>query len=208
MGWTTRKPGYIGAIEEVEAHSVTESGKQIVRTYTRLFRDIGNKPPRFKDVDIGEIKQAVPYVALCSVKVGAQSTVRFFGEDLRRRVDSSPVGRNLRDFIHPDRADSVQKMMEMIVRYPCGYLANVKQEFMNGQTIIVETIAFPLKATREDEDGQVIMTDTPIRREGVTYDREKVLLSADVLRRDLIDLGYGVDEDFVDLVSDRNGQAE
>lgn len=208
MAWIPKTPGYIGSIDDVEGRSATTSGKELVRAYSRLFRSNGNAPPRFRELDIGEIRQAVPFIALVSVKIGTQCTIRFFGEELRRRADSNPIGRNLRDFIHPDRADSVQQMMEMIVRVPCGYLANVKQEFMNGRTIVVETIAFPLGASREEEDGQVIMADTPIKEERITFDREKVLLSADVVWRDLIDLGNGVDESFVDLVSDRGGSSD
>lgn len=205
MAWTRKKPGYIGALEDAEERCETTSGKDMVRAYAALLKAKGNRPPHFKDFEIGEIKQAVPYIALCSIKIGVHCTIRFFGEELRRRADTNPIGRNLLDFIHPDRADSVQRMMEMIVRQPCGYLANVKQQFLNGTTIVVETVAFPLSPSRIDEDGQVIMTDTPIKFDGIAYDREKVLLSADVVRRDLIDLGYGVDETFYDLVSDETG---
>lgn len=205
MAWTTRKPGYIGLLEDVEKRSTTKSAKELARTYTRLFRERGDKPPRFQDIELGDLKLTVPYIALCALEVSGQCTVRFFGEELRRRIGTNPAGRNLRDFIHPDRADSVLRMMEMIVRYPCGYLANVKQQFVNGRTILVETVAFPLSSSRDGEVGQIILADTPIRDEGIRFDRNTVMLSADVVYRDLIDLGYGVDEEFTDVVSDGAG---
>lgn len=206
MAWIKRKPGYLGSIEDVERRSETVSGQQIIRAYARLFAHAGNRPPAYREIDLRDITSAIPFIALISVKPGVHCTIRFFGEELRRRVALNPSGRNLLEFIHPERSDSVRRMMEMIVRQPCGYLAHVKQEFLNGRNIVVETIAFPLRASRADEDGQVLLTDTPIKDEGISFDREKVLLSADVLRRDLIDLGFGVDEDFYDLVTDPDGR--
>ena len=201
MKWRRKKPGYIGSIDEVQDRCEAEPSKELAGAYTRLFKENGNKVPSFRDLEMRDLKAAVPQIALCSVGVGEHCTIRFFGEELRARLGMNPVERDFFEFVHPDRADSIRRIMEMLVIYPCAYLANVRQEFTNGRTAVVETIAFPLASSRPGDDGQVILSDTPISDEGVTLDREKVLLSADAVWRDLIDLGYGVDRDFEDIVS-------
>jgi len=203
MPWREKKPGYIASIEEVERLCATESGRKLAAAYTRMFRGSGNKAPAFRDLELGDLASAVPHMALCSIGFGTHCTIRFFGEELKRRVGTNPVGRNFFDFVHPDRADSVRQVMEMLVRYPCGYLANVRQEYTSGRTIIVETLALPLLPSRDSDDGQIVLCDTPIGNMGTTWERDRVLLSADIVNRDLIDLGFGVDEDFRDLVAER-----
>lgn len=203
MPWCEKKPGYIASIEEVELLCATESSGKMAAAYARLFRGLGNRAPAFRDLDLKDVASAVPHMALCSVGFGTHCTIRFFGEELKSRVGVNPVGRNLFDFVHPDRADSIRQVMEMLVRYPCGYLANVKQEYTSGRTIIVETLALPLLRSREPDDGQVVLCDTPIGNVGTTLERERVLLSADIVNRDLIDLGFGVDEDFRDLIAEQ-----
>jgi len=204
MVWKYKKAGYIASIGEVEERCQTDQSKEMVRAYRNLLETSQGKLPVFRDIDLAKVKMAAPNVALCSVGIGRHCTIRFFGDGLRRRVGVSPVGRDFFEFVHPERAESIRQVMEMLVRYPCAYLAQVRQEFTSGRTIIVETVAFPLASSRTEDDGQVILTDTPIGDAETMLDRDKVLLSADVLRRDLIDLGYGVDETFEDLVSDRH----
>lgn len=201
MPWREKKPGYIASIEEAESLCATESAKKMAAVYARLFRGSGNRVPAFRDLELRDVARAAPHMALCSVGFGTHCTIRFFGEELKRRVGINPVGRNFFDFVHPDRADSIRQVMEMLVRYPCGYLANVRQEYMSGRIIIVETLALPLLRSRGPDDGQVVLCDTPIGTAGATLERDRVLLSADVVNRDLIDLGFGVDEDFRDLVA-------
>lgn len=205
MGWRRKKPGYIDSIEHVEGRCLTESSKEMVRAYHRLLKTRPGVLPAFRDLDLADVRHAAPYIALCSVGFGKHCTIRFFGDGLRQRIGVNPVGRNFFDFVHPERAENIRQVMEMLVRYPCAYLARVRQEFTSGRTIIVETVAFPLASSRPEDDGQVILTDTPIGDAESALDRNRALLSADVVQRDLIDLGFGVDEDFEDLVSDRSG---
>ncbi len=205
MGWTRKKSGFIASMDEVEERCQTTQSKEMAKVYGRLLKTAQGKLPTFRDIDLADVKNAAPNIALCSVGIGRHCTIRFFGDALRSRVGVNPAGRDLFEFVHPERVENIREVMEMLVRYPCAYLARVRQEFTSGRTIIVETTAFPLAPSRHGDDGQVILTDTPIENAGTTLDRDKVLLSADVLQRDLIDLGYGVDAEFEDLVSDQHG---
>lgn len=206
MAWRRKKPGYIASLEDAEIRCETTPAKEMVQAYIRLLNGAKGRLPAFCDLDLREVRHAATHMALCSVGIGHHCTIRFFGEELKQRVGVNPVGRNFFDFVHPDRADSIRQVMEMMVSRPCGYLARVRQEFASGRTIIVETVALPLAPSRPGDDGQVVMTDTPVEYAGITLERDRVLLSADVVKRDLIDLGHGVDENFEDLVSDRNGE--
>lgn len=207
MAWRKKKPGYIASLNDAYIRCETTPAKEMVQAYSRLLRNSGGKLPAFRDLDLREVRHAATHMALCSIGIGDHCTIRFFGEELKQRVGVDPVGRNFFDFVHPDRADSIRQVMEMMVSRPCGYLAKVRQEFASGRTIVVETVALPLAPSRAGDDGQVVLTDTPTKFAGITLEKKKVLLSADVVQRDLIDLGYGVDEDFEDLVSDENRTA-
>jgi len=204
MTWTSRKPDFTGPLDAVIPRIRTPAVRLLAQGYgAHLFAENGTIPP-FRKLDIGLFARALEHLLLCAVTKPDRCIYRIVGEALKSRLGFNPVGRNYFDYVPEIRLDYAQRSIFMVIDQPCGFRAEVEQTYSDGRSILIESVAFPVLSNRAGVDGLVLFCDQTVERldhldfhgrENATY------LGSNVVRRDLIDLGYGVDEGFEDLVN-------
>lgn len=200
MGWVPKKPEFVGNLDEVAERCKTDSGRCLIASYAKYLRANGNQPPRFTDLDIADFVASVPFIAVCSVIRGKSCRFRLIGENLRERMNFPKPNVNYYDYVPTDRVASVKRVMEMVIDLPCGFRADLEQVYTSGQMTFAEAIAMPLAPAREGEDGQILFSDQTTEDLGFGTKQVHTLMGANLLRRDLVDLGHGVDPSYEDLV--------
>lgn len=200
MKWISRKPEFVGGLDQVAARCKTDSARHLAHAYKSYFDANGGRPPKFTDLDIADFIPSVPTIAVCSVIKNTSCQFRIIGEDLRQRMGFPVTRVNYYDYVPADRVASVRRIMEMVVRKPCGFRADLEQVYTSGQTMHAEAIALPLAPARDGEDGQILFSDQTTEDLGYGAKEKHTLLGANLLKRDLVDLGFGVDSRYEDLV--------
>jgi len=200
MEWVAKKPEFIGGLDEVACRCKTAAGRKLISGYKKFLDANGNRPPRFKDLDIADFVAAVPHIALGSVIKGKSCEFRIIGEELRGRMGFPAPRVNYYDYVPPNRVASVKRVMEMVVGIPCGFRADLEQIYSSGQSTLAEAIGLPLAPGRDGEDGQILFSDQMTEDLGFSADKKQTLLGANLVQRDLIDLGFGIDTTYEDLV--------
>jgi hypothetical protein len=143
---------------------------------------------------------AVPHFALLAVTLSGPCVYRLAGETLQQRLGFDPKGHDYYDFVPQVRLAHARRAMEMMIRRPCGFCALVEQTYEDGATRTIETLGLPLADNEPGADGFILFADCALPEPASYQAPGKRWLGANILRRDLIDLGFGVDSDFVDLV--------
>ena len=200
MTWTTRKPDFVGPLETVVPRIKTGAVRALAEGYAVHLKAAGGEIPTFKMLDIGLFAKALEHLLLCSIVKPDRCTYRIVGEMLRRRLGFNPVGQNYFDYVPEERLEYARGSIFMVIDQPCGFRAEVEQTYSDGRSILIESVAFPVRSTRKGEDGMVIFCDQAVERLDFLEQNRPTYLGSNVVRRDLIDIGYGVDEDFEDLV--------
>lgn len=200
MPWISKKPEIIGGLDQISDRCKTDSARALVSSYTKYLEANDNKPPKFTDLDIADFLPSVPNIALCSVIKDTSCQFRIIGEDLRERMGFPVTRVNYYDYVPADRVASVKRVMEMVVETPCGFRADLEQVYTSGQTMRAEAIGLPLAPARDGEDGQILFSDQTTEDLGFGVKQLKTLLGANLLSRDLVDIGFGVDIGYEDLV--------
>jgi hypothetical protein len=90
--------------------------------------------------------------------------------------------------------------MHMVVDRPSGYRAEVVQRLSNDYERTLESLALPLRSTEPGVDGFILITVAPIGESDASLPDAVKPVGVSITRRDLIDLGFGVEEDFVDYM--------
>ena len=155
-------------------------------------------PPK-NGLDPHGFSSALSNVALTAIVIGESCTYRIAGEELRERYAQKLVGKNYYDIVPPERREHAMRGMELVIQTPCGFRAELVQEFADGQRSLAEVCAFPLGSDEPGVDGFVLFANQDIKAPPRSAHRTEMVRSV-LIKRDLIDLGFGIDEGFVDLV--------
>ncbi len=198
--WVSRKPGFVGGLEQVADRCKTPSARKLISGYQKYLAANGNRPPRFTDLDIADFVASVPHIALCSVIKDRSCEFRIIGEELNQRMGFPAPRVNYYDYVPPNRVASVKRVMEMVVGIPCGFRADLEQVYSSGQSMQAEAVGLPLAPGRDGEDGQILFSDQMTEDLGFSADKKQTLLGANLLQRDFVDLGFGIDQTYEDLV--------
>lgn len=200
MEWREQKPASVTTLDALLPEFRTTATRAYAQGYLALREQAGGALPSKTGLDMGRMVKAIPHFALVAVTFGDGCVYRLTGEALQERIGFNPVGRNYYDFVPEPRRAYAARAMEMAVRLPCGFRALVQQNYDDGATRTVETLGLPLAGREPGIDGYILFADQALP-DPVTYSApSKRWLGADIVRRDLIDLGFGVDPDFVDRV--------
>lgn len=200
MVWREQKPASIGTLESIRPELRTTATRVYADAYIALRAEIDGALPAKTGLDFGRMARAVPHFALVAVTMSTSCVYRLAGEALQERIGFNPVGRDYYEFVPEERRAAAARAMEMVVRMKCGFRALVRQSYEDGTTRTIETLGLPLADREPGVDGLILFADQAVDG-NVTYQAPgKRWLGANLLRRDLIDLGFGVDPDFVDLV--------
>ena len=200
MEWVSKKPEFVGGLDRVAERCKTESGRSLIASYSKYLQSNGNRPPKFSDLDIADFATITPHFALCSVIKDQRCEFRIIGESLRERMGFPANRVNYYDYVPANRVASVKRIMETVVETPCGFRADLEQVYTSGLTTYAEAVGLPLAPVRNGESGQILFSDQTTEDIGFGAKEECTLLGANLLQRDFIDIGYGVDSTYEDLV--------
>ena len=200
MEWVSKKPEFVGNLDQVRDRCKTAAGRRLIAGYSKYLRANGNKPPKFTDLDIADFAAITPHFALCSVIKDIRCEFRIIGENLRERMGFPVTRVNYYDYVPADRVASVKRIMETVVETPCGFRADLEQVYTSGQSTHAEAIGLPLAPARSGESGQILFSDQTTEDLGFSAEEKNTLLGANLLQRDFIDIGHGVDPTYEDLV--------
>lgn len=178
----------------------TATCRRVAQAYLELLRKGDGAIPAKNGVNLTGFATAMADMALTAVTKPDRCIYRLAGERLQRRMGINPIGRNYYDFVPEFRRDQAVRAMTMVVDVPCGFRAEIQQNYSDGSIRLVEAVGLPLTSDEPDVDGFILFGDRQIEYDIMTSRDDVSLLGANVVRRDLIDLGYGVDEQFEDLV--------
>lgn len=202
-GWKSQKPEIVGTLESAFPRFRTRSGRVLAEGYLDLMNANEGRIPAKNGLDLSPFARAIANFALAAITVPDKCVYRIAGEGFRRLFAANPTGRNYYDFVAPERRRSAAHAMNMVVAVPSAFRAEVVHRFDSGASLLIEAAGFPLTSEEPGVDGFVLFFDEPMERPALTEEQLGRLVETHVLRRDLIDLGFGVDETFVDLVPER-----
>lgn len=198
--WATRRPGYHASVAAALPGFRTENCRLVASAYAALVERGGGQIPSKNGLDLSGIAPAMANVALAAVKLGSACVFRIAGEEIRYRFGRKLVGQNYYDLVDPARRSHAMRSMDMVVSIPCGFRVELIQRYSNGAESPAEACAFPLRSLDPEIDGFILFADEerapPVR----VRTSDPRLEESIVAYRELIDLGFGVDADFEDLV--------
>lgn len=200
MLWVTRKPRMRVALADSMPIYRTDAGRDLAQAYLELLGAAGGKLPAKSQLDVTQLARAIPHLALCSIIKPDKCVFRVAGEEVKRRIGTNPVGLNYYDFVPAERRDHAIRAMHMAIDVPCAFRAEIEQTYTTGLRRLVEATGFPLRSEQPGIDGFILFADCQIGEIAGATPAKTLLLGANVTRRDLIDLGFGVDEEFEDMV--------
>lgn len=198
--WVERPPASIVPIAQAAALFQSEICRLLFEGYASQFAAAGNAVPAKSAFDLYELRKTLPDAVLCAITVPDRCVYRVAGERLKARLGFNPTGQDYYQFVPEIRRRYARWAMNMVVATPCGFRAEIEQSYSSGEVALIEVAAVPLLSDEPGVDGFILFADCALTR-WQRYDNTSVTLQdANVVRRDLIDLGFGVDTDFRDLV--------
>ncbi|TDQ83025.1 PAS domain-containing protein [Dongia mobilis] len=200
MAWRPKTPTHAGALSGALSRFRTPACRRLAEGYGELLAAKNGAIPGKSDLDLAGFVTAIPHLALCAITRPDRCVYRLAGEKLKQRMGFNPKGRNYYDFVPDERRKFAAEAMHMVIETPCAFRAEIRQTYSTGLFVLVEATGFPLLSAEPGVDGFIIFADQAI---GSTEDLDMSvheLRGANVVLRDLIDLGAGVKEDFVDMV--------
>jgi hypothetical protein len=200
MVWRELKPASVTTLPEIEPELLTPAARAFAAGYLALRADSRAAVPAKNGLELARFAKAIPHFALVAVTFGEHCVYRLAGEALQERIGFNPTGRNYYDFVPEERRARAARAMEMVVARRCGFRALVEQTYDNGTARRIESLGLPLAADEPGVDGFILFSDQALP-DAVRFEAPgKRWLGANLVRRDLIDLGFGVDETFADIV--------
>lgn len=178
----------------------TEPCRDLAAAYLELLAEGGGLVPAKGELDVTRLPRAVPHLVLAAITKPDKCIYRVVGEAVKSRMGVNPVGLNYYDFVPPERLAHARRAMHMVIDTPCGFRVELEQIYGNGLSRQVEGLALPLRSAQPGIDGFIVFGDCQIGPSERIAEPGVVLFGASVVRRDLIDIGFGVDETFEDLV--------
>ncbi|MCR9256112.1 MAG: PAS domain-containing protein [Alphaproteobacteria bacterium] len=203
MNHVKRKPADIFSFAETQHHLKHEVNRTLYNYYRGLLEVEGGIPARGQ-IDPIELSSILSNIVLFDVHRDGRVTFRLVGSDLRHRLGRDVVGMEYQILVQPERAESATRALTMVVDVPQGFRVDLFHRYPQGFSVPVEAVAFPLKSETKEYRGHVILCDGELERDdprAVEVSATEIEFAA-ALKRDMIDLGFGYDDDFYDLVVD------
>lgn len=200
MPWVTRRPHSIVALADSLPLFRTGCCRELAAAYLELLRSEGGKVPAKSRLDVTRIPAVIPHLILGAITLPDRCIYRVVGEEVRTRIGRNPVGLNYYEFVPAERRAHAMRAMNMVVAVPSGFRVEIEQTYSSGLGRLVEAVAFPLASTQAGVDGFAVLAECAIGEAEQAAAPGVTLLGTNVARRDLIDIGFGVDEGFEDLV--------
>lgn len=200
VSWRAQKPQAVVDLADAARNCRTAVGARLVEVYAEFMAETDCAIPAKNGLDLSRLAKSLPDLMLAAVSKPDKWICRLAGERIRQRLGRSPVGGNYYDIVPAERRANAMHAMNMVIDVPSGFRAEIEQTHRDGLVRLSEAVALPLASDEAGVDGFILFADSHIE----DYSRADVegpyITGANVVRRDLIDLGFGVDETFEDLV--------
>jgi hypothetical protein len=200
MHWVTRRPHARVALADSLPLFRTDCCRELAAAYLELLRGAGDKVPGKGRLDVTRLPAVIPHLILCALTLPDRCIYRVVGEEVRGRFDRNPVGLNYYEFVPAERRGHARHAMNMVIEVPSGFRVEIEQTYSSGLGRLVEAVAFPLASAQPGVDGFAVLAECAIGEAERIAEPGVTLLGTNVMRRDLIDIGFGTDESFEDLV--------
>lgn len=200
MGWTPQKPNRVGMLSEALPGYRTPACRTLAAGYLSMLQAVDGRIPHKNDLDLANFASIMPHLALVAVSKPDRCIYRIAGERLKDRVGLNLTGRNYYDFVQPERRQIAAGAMHMVIDTPCAFRAEIRQAYSGDISLMIEASGFPLRSSENGVDGFILFADQGIDKLDDLLTPHPVLQGATLERRDLIDLGFGIDEAFEDLI--------
>ena len=200
MPLVRRKPTRLPSLSAAKELLRTPACKAFAQGYAKSVAAQGGTLPSKNGLDLANFITVMPHTALVAVTIGGSCEYRLVGENLKERHKFNATGRDYYDFVPEERQENARKAMEMVVAVPCGFRVEILQTYADGRRMVIEALGLPLLSDEPGVDGFIMFADNP--QEDMSYSArpQKEWLGANILQRHVIDLGFGVDESFEDLI--------
>lgn len=200
LGWIKQGPRSTVLIGDADALFETDAARSLSQEYQTLILASEERIPLKKDFDPIRLGVATNHLFIFAVTKPDICIVRLAAEGARNHTGPYVKGNNYYDNVPEDRRKIAIKAMHMAIDTPCAFRVEAKHRYDDGRTRIFESLLVPLASEESGVDGFLIGSSQPIGE-----DSEKILPTGKssgnvILCRDLIDIGFGVDDSFYDLV--------
>ena len=199
MNWVSKKPTQVGLLAHALSGFRTPSCRSLAVGYLAMLQRAGANIPAKQDLDLADFVPAMPHLALVAITKPDKCIYRVMGQRLRERL-GFPKGSNYYDFVPLERRPHAARAMHMVIDQPCAFRAEIQHVYGNGKDLHVEATGFPLRSDEPGIDGFILFADEEIDTPDDLLRDNARLEQAYLTRRDLIDLGFGVDHSFEDIV--------
>ncbi|MCA3260414.1 MAG: PAS domain-containing protein [Telmatospirillum sp.] len=200
MAWTEKPPTAIVALGDLAPLLRTESAKILAFGYARLLAASDGAIPSKASLDLAPIARMLADAALLAIEAPDRCVYRLVGENLKNRVGFDPTGLNYYDLVPEIRRSYAMRAMNMVIGRPMGFRADIAQIYSSGEALTIESLGLPLASAEQGVAGFILFADEAQSRWDRRIAEGTRLLGANVVRRDLVDIGFGTDADFRDLV--------
>lgn len=168
--------------------------------YRGQLAENGGVQPRKDDFDPSQLGRLVNHLFLFAVTKPDQCIVRVVAERARHHTGPGEAWSDYYRNVPEDRRVTAARAMNMAVEVPCGFRVDVRHEYAYGRTRSFESLLLPLASSEDGVDGFLIGSSALSGDDAgrpLPTDRSQGNI---VVCRDLIDIGFGVDSSFYDLV--------
>jgi len=200
MNWIRQTPRSTVPLAQAPRLFATMAPSILANAYIELMEEAGGTVPRKTGLDISKFAAALPDVALFATKMPDQCIYRIVGESWKQRIGLNPVGKNYFDFVAAKRRESAIASLQDLITIPSAFRVIIEQTYSAGRKAKLEVLAVPLLSEEEGIDGFCLFAAQLVAPVHFGPSDDRIVLGANIVERDLIDIGYGVNEKFFDLV--------
>jgi hypothetical protein len=199
--WRSKKPERTLHPADLAAACRTAPARRFATIYADwMAASPDGRIPEKATMDLVRLAPVMTDLMLFAVSKPDRCLCRLAGEAVKREVAAGIVGRNYYEIVPEERRAHARSAMHMVVDRPSGYRAEVVQRLSNDYERTLESLALPLRSTEPGVDGFILITVAPIGESDASLPDAVKPVGVSITRRDLIDLGFGVEEDFVDYM--------
>jgi hypothetical protein len=198
--WRPQRPEAVTDLGGASAYCHTDVCRATLAGYGTLLAANRGAIPRKSALDLRLFRGAIANMSLLAISRPDRCIYRVAGEHVQQRFGTNPVGRNFYDLLPEGRRESAIRGFNAVIDKPYGYWAMFQETYDSGLIGQVEGVGVPFLSDEPGVDCFALIVSQEVGHEARLAPERRLRIGSDVRRRVLIDLGYGVDEQYVDMV--------
>ena len=201
MDLTSRKPEIVRSPADLLDNLETKVCRKFTETFIADMEGAGGIAGLTKSVfDITRYAPVITYMMLIDVNGPDDMRIKLLGEAVREFLGAPLRDTNYLDFVMEERRESVSNLFMNSVSQPFGYWVVYDLAFPSGITRRAESICMPLGSDRPGTRGHLLSVEVPYGSSRLHSQDLQSPLYLNIVSRKLIDLGHGVDLNYMDLL--------